>query len=112
MVKNIVDFLITQQGFPEAVGNRELQKMDKQSFVKYFNVSHLIVVILIPCKIFKLNNSLLQFIYQYIDPTYHIGARLNEEDLMKNVKEMGYPGTLSKSALVSSKMKTIFYLIP
>ena len=38
MIKNIVEFL-NHQGFPEYVSTKEIQKMDKQSFVKYFNVS-------------------------------------------------------------------------
>ena len=38
MMKNVADFL-THQGYPEYVSFKEIQQIDKQSFVKYFNVS-------------------------------------------------------------------------
>ena len=38
MMKNVADFL-THQGYPEYVSFKEIQKIDKQSFVKYFNVN-------------------------------------------------------------------------
>lgn len=42
MIRNIVDFL-NHQGFPEYVSTKEIQKMDKQSFIKYFNVSFSVI---------------------------------------------------------------------
>ncbi|KAK4014411.1 hypothetical protein OUZ56_026934 [Daphnia magna] len=77
MGKSIAEFL-NDNGFPEAVSHKEIQKIDKQSFVKYFN-----------------------FIYFFIDQNYQLAPRFNEDDLIKNMKEIGYCGTLAKSALVS-----------
>jgi len=37
MMKNVVDFL-NNQGYPECVCLKDIQKMDKQTFIKYFNV--------------------------------------------------------------------------
>jgi hypothetical protein len=38
IMKNVADFLI-HQGYPEYVSFKEIQKIDKQPFGKYFNVS-------------------------------------------------------------------------
>lgn len=38
MMKNVAVFL-NDIGFPESVSHKEIQKIDKQSFIKYFNVS-------------------------------------------------------------------------
>lgn len=37
MMKNVAIFL-NDVGFPECITHKEIQKIDKQSFVKYFNV--------------------------------------------------------------------------
>ena len=39
--------------------------------------------------------------YQYIDRSYQLAPRFNEDELIKLVKDLGYCGTLSKAALVS-----------
>ena len=44
MMKNIVLFLNTV-GFPELVSLKEIQKIDKQSFVKYFNVIYFSILL-------------------------------------------------------------------
>lgn len=38
MMKNVATFL-TDSGYPEYVSHKEIQKIDKHSFIKYFNVS-------------------------------------------------------------------------
>ncbi|EFX84298.1 hypothetical protein DAPPUDRAFT_314991 [Daphnia pulex] len=77
MAKNVAQFL-NGSGFPESVTHKEIQKIDKQSFMKYFN-----------------------YIYQFIDHNYQLAPRFNEDELIKNMKDLGYCGTLAKSALVS-----------
>ena len=37
MIQNVANFL-SDSGFPESVSIKEIQKIDKQSFIKYFNV--------------------------------------------------------------------------
>ena len=37
MMKNVVGFL-NEIGYPESLTLKEIQKIDKQSFIKYFNV--------------------------------------------------------------------------
>lgn len=37
MMKNVATFL-NDAGFPECITHKEIQKIDKQSFIKYFNV--------------------------------------------------------------------------
>ena len=37
MMKNVATFL-TDSGYPEYVSHKEIQKIDKHSFIKYFNV--------------------------------------------------------------------------
>ena len=37
MMVNVANFF-TETGYPELVGIKEIQKIDKQSFTKYFNV--------------------------------------------------------------------------
>ena len=39
MMVNIANFC-SDSGFPEQVGIKEIQKIDKQSFIKYISVSH------------------------------------------------------------------------
>ncbi|XP_046656188.1 kinetochore protein NDC80 homolog isoform X1 [Daphnia pulicaria] len=77
MAKNVARFL-NDSGFPESVTHKEIQKIDKQSFMKYFN-----------------------YIFQFIDHNYQLAPRFNEDELIKNMKDLGYCGTLAKSALVS-----------
>ncbi len=38
MAKNVAQFL-NDSGFPEGVTHKDIQKIDKQSFMKYFNVT-------------------------------------------------------------------------
>ena len=37
-----------------------------------------------------------------MDSNFQLAPRFNEDELLKNMKEFGYCGTLAKSALVSS----------
>jgi len=77
MMQNVICFL-SDSGYPEFISIKEMQKIDKQSFIKYFN-----------------------FTYRFLDRTYQLAPRFSEEELMKRVKDIGYCGTLAKSALVS-----------
>lgn len=78
MMVNIANFC-SDSGFPEQVGIKEIQKIDKQSFIKYFNHMH-----------------------SFLDQgQYLLAPRFNEDELNRHLKEMGYCGTLTKAALVS-----------
>lgn len=101
MMKNVAGFL-GDMGFNEFVSVKEIQKIDKQSFVKYFNVTDFILIELQRNALVNIV-FLAQFINLYLDPNYQLGPRFSEDDLIKTVKDFGYPGTLAKSALVSSK---------
>ena len=37
MMQNVANFL-SDSGYPEFISIKEMQKIDKQSFIKYFNV--------------------------------------------------------------------------
>ena len=99
MMCNIVNFLV-EFGYPDQmVSIKELQKIDKQSFINFFNVINCKYLFLIVYLIFC---SLLQFINQFLDRNFQLAARFSEDELIKYVKNLGYGGTLTKDALVSS----------
>lgn len=77
MMQNLANVL-SDFGYPEFVGIKEIQKIDKQNFIKYFN-----------------------FLFQYIDRSYQLTPRFDAEVLMKTVKDLGYCGSISKSSLMS-----------
>ena len=99
MMCNIVNFLV-EFGYPDQmVSIKELQKIDKQSFINFFNVINCRYFIWMFYLIFC---SLLQFINQFLDRNFQLAARFSEDELIKYVKNLGYGGTLTKAALVSS----------
>jgi len=77
MMQNLANVL-SDFGYPEFVSIKEIQKIDKQNFIKYFN-----------------------FLFQYIDRSYQLTARFDAENLIKTVKDLGYCGSISKSSLMS-----------
>ena len=106
LMRNFANFLINM-GYPEQVTPKELQKIDKQNFVKYFNVIYFSISSFMVFNLY----FFFQFIFQYIDPNFQLQPRFNEDDLIKYVKDLGYCGTLAKSALVSSiNFKMYLYL--
>ena len=105
MMFDVAQFL-TENEFPDTVTIKEIQRIDKQSFVKYYNVR-------VPtCRKWnvKSNNAISpsQFIWSFLNRTYQVQPRFNEDELIKKVKEFGYCGTLTRAALVSSKFSSSF----
>ena len=101
MMVNIANFC-SDSGFPEQVGIKEIQKIDKQSFIKYFNVSHNKEP---SWKMMISNHIFSQHMHSFLDQgQYLLAPRFNEDELNRHLKEMGYCGTLTKAALVSSKI--------
>lgn len=78
MMNNILNFLMDFGFTEQAVSIKDIHKIDKQSFVKFFN-----------------------FICQFVDRNFQLAARFNEDELVKFVRSIGYGGTLTKAALVS-----------